>query len=37
MPPKGWSTLEELSASSDPLTAGAAAEALDRAHRKAGP
>ena len=35
MPPKGWATLEELSASPDPLTAGAAEEALERAQRRA--
>jgi hypothetical protein len=35
MPPKGWSTLEEMCASSNPVTSGAAAEALDRARRQA--
>ena len=35
MPPKGWATLEEMAASSNPLTAGAATEALDVAQRKA--
>jgi hypothetical protein len=35
MPPKGWATLEEMSASTNSLTAGAAGEALDRAQRKA--
>jgi len=35
MPDKGWLTLDELSASPNPLTAGAAFAALDRARRKA--
>jgi HEAT repeat protein len=35
MPPKRWTTLEEMAASSNPITAGAAAEALDVAQRKA--
>jgi hypothetical protein len=35
MPPLGWATLEEMSSSPNPITAGAAGEALDRAHRKA--
>jgi hypothetical protein len=35
MPPIGWTTLEEMAASSNPITAGAAAEALDVAQRKA--
>jgi HEAT repeat protein len=35
MPPKGWTTLEELGASPNPLTAGAAVEALALARRKA--
>jgi len=35
MPPRGWNTLEELCQSPNPLTAGAAAEALERARRLA--
>ena len=35
MPPKGWATLEEMTTSPNPITAGAAGEALDRAQRKA--
>jgi hypothetical protein len=35
MPPKGWNTLREMCASPDPLTSGAAAEALERAQRQA--
>jgi hypothetical protein len=35
MPPRGWSTLQEMCASPNPLTAGAAAEALDSARRRA--
>jgi hypothetical protein len=34
MPAKGWPTLREMCASSDPFTAGAAAEALDSARRQ---
>ena len=36
MPPRGWQVLEELSANPSAVTAGAAAEALDRARREAG-
>jgi len=36
MPPRGWQALEELSASSNPVTAAAAAGALGRARRKVG-
>ncbi len=36
MPPRGWQTLEELSASENPVTAAAAAGALGRARRKVG-
>lgn len=36
MPPKGWITLVEMCSSPNPITAGAAGEALDRAQRKAG-
>lgn len=36
MPPRGWQALEEFSASSNPVTAAAAAGALGRARRKAG-
>jgi hypothetical protein len=36
MPPRGWQALEEFSASSNPVTAAAAAGALSRARRKAG-
>jgi len=36
MPPVGWKTLEELSGNSNPATAAAAAEALQRARSKAG-
>ena len=36
MPPLGWKTLEELSANSNPATAAASAEALQRARSKAG-
>jgi hypothetical protein len=36
MPPLGWKTLEELSENSNPATAAAAAEALQRARSKAG-
>jgi hypothetical protein len=35
MPPKGWNTLREMCVSPDPLTSGAAAEALERAQRQA--
>jgi hypothetical protein len=35
MPPKGWATLEEMVVSSNLLTAGAAAEALESVQRKA--
>jgi HEAT repeat protein len=35
MPPTGWTTLEEMAASSNPITAGAAGEALDGAQRRA--
>jgi HEAT repeat protein len=35
MPPKGWATLEEFTGLPDPIGAGASAEALSRAHRKA--
>ena len=35
LPPKGWTTLQEMCASSNPLTAGAAAEALERVQRQA--
>jgi len=34
MPPKGWITLEEMSAGPNPLAAGLAGEALDRARRR---
>src|ERR1017187_9093272 len=37
MPPRGWQALEELSANSNPVTAAAAAGALGRARRQAGP
>jgi len=36
MPPLGWKTLEELCGNSNPATAAAAAEALERARSKAG-
>jgi len=36
MPPRGWETLEELSANSSPVTAAAAREALAVAREKAG-
>jgi len=36
MPPKGWRTLEELSANSSPVTAAAAREALERVQGKPG-
>ncbi len=35
MPPRGWTTLREMLASPNPLTAGAAAEALESAQRRA--
>ncbi len=35
MPPLGWATLEEMTSSPSPITAGAAGESLDRAQRKA--
>ena len=36
MPPRGWSTLEELSANASPVAAALAGEALARARREAG-
>jgi len=36
MPPLGWKTLDELSRNTNPATAAAAAEALERARSKAG-